>query len=441
MNEAYYGQPNKERKEDKVDKFLQDTGEIVRYIAERGSDMADKAIEKYKEFSEEAGRRIEEEQESYYIEKKDKSGKVYLEKSKLNAFQRKQLSNMLGIIGVLGSASTDVDAIPQSNTYEDKQMVAESNYVTKEGDAIVAGGDGVIRIKLSDISSAKKESQNIIGSQIVESIEEPAFPPEFANEIKNKIAGLESGEMRSNIERLLKRAERPVSEKIKKARIDYLQENITFDDGVPGEVQNMFRSMIAGLCAQESAYRDNADSGQARGPLQFRPDTWTKDMGQNIRDIESFELQAMAFGRYMSEIYEDTLFQIRSEYDSDKKIFIDAEGGKEALRKLESILYPGELDRFRAYSSIVSYNTGKTRWGAVVREYLNSNPDLEEGITAEALFHEVLTYGLKGDKGLLSGFGDDGYNYVYKIISKSIMLNMARGDEREVRHIARTFRV
>ncbi len=207
-------------------------------------------------------------------------------------------------------------------------------------------------------------------------------------------------------------ANKPVIGAEQMTRMEYVQNEMRFDQEVPSFVQNELRKIIPGLCAQESKFNNGLVSKSgAEGIFQFMPKTW-EAYGGRPEDFLSLTKQVEIAGEFISDLYKRLPGHI-NKYDKDlteklKARFPDEESFQRDL------MIPLVIN---------SYNAGDSCVAEGVRLYMEEKriEDLPEG---KDLFLTIAEFSkqAENDDGYISRYGTEARQYVPRIYAQAAVL-------------------
>lgn len=256
--------------------------------------------------------------------------------------------------------------------------------------------------------------------------------PEFADIFQDEtltdlMERIRSGEIRTYDEVVAYFIAQPFPHSNGLDRYEYAIEQVTFRDedlilpiegghtvrrAVVPEAQAMFRTVLPGLIANESCYRDQISSSGARGPLQILPVEWQRVTGEPEVDTD-YARQIAVWGDIISDFYD-------SVHDSI---------GEERLAVLRSrfvseAVFQTEL---MVRLTLNAYNAGPRRIAEVVRGYVDSvqPDDMPPGAD---LFQAISEFGQLAKNDTHSGkyldlYDTEAANYVQKSEAAARVLN------------------
>lgn len=249
------------------------------------------------------------------------------------------------------------------------------------------------------------------------------------NKIKNQTADPElaeavaDGEIASYPELLAYLSEKPAQDGGTISKYEYLKKNIEFGDEVPDEVQKELRSVIPGLCAQESNYNPHVVSkAGAIGEMQILPSTFTDFNQDGTLNIDSFVDQVKVAGQYFTHIYNRLNSKIDAEaWNWFRFRFLNSEN---AYRDEQGFLNSERafLRLFVTPLVINSYNAGPDRVAEAVNEYFYSLKGAAEFPEGPDVFLNVSRFGSDSTVGLLSEYGPDASSYVQMVYAKALLM-------------------
>jgi len=250
---------------------------------------------------------------------------------------------------------------------------------------------------------------------------------------------IESGEVRSTLEVVEFFGSKDVVGAEEQTRIEYIQNEIQFKDiSIEGRgeewmiAQSELKSILPGLCAQESRFDNNAlSSDKAAGIFQFMPETWEevqkeykKINGEDSEPLSMMSLkdQTVAASLHFSNIYKRLVHYSGGELDSIKKMFFK-NGGFEKY--------------FLVPLMINSYNAGSKRLSDAVillASEFQTTEDAEKVFGRDSqylgfdVFFHLAQIADDSDTGTLGRYSEAASEYVPRIYAFADLLDRKEGD-------------
>lgn len=204
-------------------------------------------------------------------------------------------------------------------------------------------------------------------------------------------------------------------------RAQYVKELVKFRDDVPDCVQNEFKRLLPGLCAQESKFNAGVKSeAVAIGVMQIIPGTWNKYGGDGEGSM-SLSKQLEVAGNLMSGMYtkvqdligEDTLNIFREKFNTEEDFQKD----------------------FLCPVTINSYNAGEARVADAVNHFAK-NFSREQIPSGKDLYLAVADHASKSNESdLLRGYKRHSREYVTKVYANADVLEemgLLNEEEKEI---------
>ncbi len=217
------------------------------------------------------------------------------------------------------------------------------------------------------------------------------------------------------------------------SRIEYVREAIEFQGNLAKAplVVSELRRLMPGLCALESKFNDDVESGVgARGIFQFMPDTWEKELGRPaFVDGVSVPLteQVEAAGELFSKMYDRLQYWC---YEGENYY------GHNYLEEIKAAF--ASQEDFETYFFVPclvnAYNTGEQGMGEVVVAFAQSASfrKLKEAgnVRGYDLFQAMCDFARDSELSQLADYKEEAPQYVQRVFAFAELLQEGAGATR-----------
>lgn len=226
------------------------------------------------------------------------------------------------------------------------------------------------------------------------------------------VAQIKSGEVKSFLDIVNYFAQKSVRGiDAEMSRVEYVEKEFRLSEKVPdivrAELEHEIKSILPGLCAQESKFNNSLISPVgAKGIFQFMPKTWA-GYGKKESDLNSLTEQTEVAGLLMSDIFRQLM------HHSDESSLLMARD-----------LFSSQSDFLRHFITplmINSYNSGSSRLAAAVNQFFVPGRNLE-GLVGKDVYLAMSDFAQGEEKGILREYKNDAREYVSRAYALSRVL-------------------
>ncbi len=285
------------------------------------------------------------------------------------------------------------------------------------GKGFVEGGSGVTEGYSLAWREAAREYANLEHPDLPEIAGSRYNWVELQNALTNGEESMSIEDINSIIDIVYHFADKDVIKGGGLSRIEYLQQNLNFNDSIPETIRDRLVFFTPGIAAVESRFNDDVTSPvNASGIFQFMPET-VAGLGYEefviYKNDRPYELKPIPFTIQVDMVekhFENILNELHKHIDvSTTEKIRWLFGSEEDFQKM-----------FWTPIMINSYQTGSARMADAVNQFVASDRlwelyNIYDGNAGYDIFHEVTQFAEQSDDGLLARYGTSSSAYFEQV--------------------------